>query len=65
VHCHRNPNKKALVEEHYETGTIDKAKMKSVESVNAHCASCSAKQGAAMKQYSMEMKALHEFDEKH
>jgi hypothetical protein len=58
-------HKKALVEEHYETGTIDKVKMKEIESVNAHCPSCSAKQGAVLSQYSKEMKKLHDFDERY
>jgi RHS repeat-associated protein len=54
-------HKKALVEEYYETGAIDKARMRSVDSIQAECPSCSAREGADMSRYSREMKAEHGF----
>nr|WP_269746280.1 polymorphic toxin type 10 domain-containing protein [Leptospira kirschneri] len=47
---HKNP----LVKEYYETGTIDKAKMKSIDAVQPQCPTCSVKQGVEMRKYSME-----------
>ena len=49
-------HKKELVKEHYETGTIDKTKMRDVNSVQPQCPTCSAKQGAEMSKYSKEQK---------
>ncbi|MGJ1384481.1 hypothetical protein ACR79A_26325 [Sphingobacterium siyangense] len=53
-------HKKALVEEHYETGKIDKVKMRSVNAVNSHCQTCSNKQGGQLSSYSKKMKAIIE-----
>ena len=39
-----------------ERGTINKQNMHSVNSVQPQCPTCSAKQGAALKQYSIEQK---------
>lgn len=49
-------HKTPLVKEYYQTGTIDKTKMRSIEAVQPQCPTCSAKQGAAMSKYSKEMK---------
>lgn len=49
-------HKKQLVQEYYETGTIDKKKMKTVEAVQPQCPSCSAKQGAEASRYSKAQK---------
>ncbi|MHA3046220.1 RHS repeat domain-containing protein [Riemerella anatipestifer] len=53
-------HKTPLVKEHYQTGTIDKSKMKSVDAVQPQCPTCSAKQGAEMSKYSKEMKKIIE-----
>jgi hypothetical protein len=53
-------HKTPLVKEHYETGKIDKVKMKSPESIQPQCPTCSAKQGAEMSKYSKEMKKIIE-----
>ena len=45
-------HKTPLVKEYYETGGIDKAKMRSISAVQPQCPHCSAQQGAAMSQYS-------------
>jgi len=49
-------HKEPLVKEHYETGTINRTKMKDLKSVNSQCPTCSAKQGAELSRYSKEMK---------
>ncbi|HEY9001781.1 MAG TPA: DUF6443 domain-containing protein [Mucilaginibacter sp.] len=49
-------HKKPLVQEHYETGKIDKKKMHDVNSVQPQCPTCSAKQGAEMSKYSKKQK---------
>jgi RHS repeat-associated protein len=49
-------HKEALVQEHYRTGTIDKAKMRDVNSVRPECPTCSAKEGAQMSRFSRWMK---------
>jgi RHS repeat-associated protein len=49
-------HKEALVKEHYETGTIDKQKMRSKDAVQAECPSCSAREGAEMSRYSRQKK---------
>jgi uncharacterized protein RhaS with RHS repeats len=54
-------HKKALVEEYYETGTIDKARMRSVEAVQSECTSCSAQEGGMMSQFSKRMKQFFGF----
>lgn len=51
-------HKYELVKEHYQTGTIDTKRMKSLNAVNSQCQTCSAQQGAAMSQYSKEMKKI-------
>lgn len=50
-------HKEPLVKEHYETGTIDKKRMRDVDAVQPQCPTCSAKQGAEMSKYSKEQKA--------
>jgi hypothetical protein len=47
---------KALVEEYYETGTIDQQRMRSVDAVQPECPTCSAQEGAAMSRYSRQKK---------
>jgi len=54
---HKDP----LVKEYYETGKIDKAKMRDVNSVQPQCTRCSAQQGAIMAKYSKEKKIEHGF----
>ncbi len=45
-----------LVTEYYRTGTIDLAKMRSVEAVQPQCATCSARQGGFLSGFSKMMK---------
>jgi hypothetical protein len=45
-----------LVVQYYRTGAIDTASMRSVEAVNAHCPTCSARQGGLLSNYSKSMK---------
>ena len=52
----RAGHKKALVEEHYETGTIDKERMRSVDAVQPECPTCSNREGADMSRYSRAMR---------
>jgi RHS repeat-associated protein len=49
-------HKQALVQEHYQTGTIDKKKMRALDAVRPECPTCSAREGAAMSRYSRMMK---------
>ena len=49
-------HKKALVEEYYETGTIDQQRMRSLDAVRPECPTCSAREGAEMSRYSRKMK---------
>ena len=49
-------HKTPLVKEHYQTGGIDKANMKSTEAVQPQCQNCSNKQGGEMSGYSKQMK---------
>jgi RHS repeat-associated protein len=49
-------HKEPLVKEHYETGTIDKQRMRSLDAVQPECPTCSAREGAEMSRYSREMK---------
>lgn len=51
-------HKTPLVQEHYETGTINTENMRSLDAVQPQCTTCSAKQGAEMSKYSKEMKAI-------
>lgn len=55
-------HKKALVVEHYETGTIDRAQMRSVEAVQSECPTCSAREGGLMAQFSRRMKQVFGFE---
>ncbi len=52
-------HKTPLVKEHYETGKIDKEKMRSKGSVQPQCSTCSAKQGAEMSKYSKDQKKVN------
>ena len=52
-------HKTPLVKEHYETGTIDKTKMNSLDAVQPQCSTCSSKQGAEMSKYSKEQKKIN------
>ncbi len=45
-------HKTPLVREYYETGTIDKGRMRSLDAVQPQCPTCSARQGAEMSRYS-------------
>ena len=62
VDCGKDGGKKfadhidPLVKEYYETGTIDKVKMRDVNSVQPQCPTCSSKQGAELSKYSKEQK---------
>jgi RHS repeat-associated protein len=44
-----------LVKEYYQTGTIDRVRMRSIESVQPQCPSCSNIQGGNLSNYSREM----------
>ena len=49
-------HKTPLVKEYYETGTIDKTQMRSLDAVQPQCPTCSARQGAEMSRYSRQKK---------
>lgn len=49
-------HKKPLVQEYYETGAINRTKMRSLDSVQPQCPTCSARQGAEMSRYSRQKK---------
>lgn len=49
-------HKTPLVKEYYETGTIDKTNMRSMDAVQPQCPTCSARQGAEMSRYSKQQK---------
>ena len=51
-------HKVPLVQEYYTTGAIDTVEMRTLEAVQAQCPTCSARQGAAMAQYSKIMKQV-------
>ncbi|WP_437784541.1 RHS repeat-associated core domain-containing protein [Sorangium sp. So ce1097] len=55
-------HKTPLVKEHYETGTVDKTRMRSVDAVQPQCPTCSARQGADMSRYSGGQRRLLEGD---
>ncbi len=60
------PNQRAnhidpLVQQYYRDGKIDVEKMRSPESVNAHCPTCSASQGGQLSAYSKALKKLFGF----
>ena len=50
-------HKTPLVKEYYQTGTIDKTRMRSVGAVDGHCPSCSSATGGRLSHYSKQMKA--------
>ena len=52
-------HKKPLVEEYYETGTIDEGRMRTADAVQPQCPTCSARQGAEKRQYSIEKRKEH------
>jgi len=56
------PYKRPLVKEYYETGGIDHAKMRSVESVQPQCPTRSAREGRRLSHYSRQMKKQHGFE---
>ncbi len=45
-------HKTPLVKEYYETGKVDKTRMREVDAVQPQCPTCSAKQGADLSRYS-------------
>lgn len=47
-----------LVVEFYRTGAIDLKRMRSLDAVQPQCPTCSARQGAALSRYSIEMRRL-------
>jgi len=49
-------HKTPLVKEYYETGQIDKTRMREVDAVQPQCPKCSAKQGASLSRYSKKQK---------
>jgi RHS repeat-associated protein len=51
-------HKTPLVKEHYETGSIDKTRMRDPIAVQPHCPTCSSKQGAELSRYSREQRRL-------
>lgn len=53
-------HKKALVEEYYETGEIDRTRMRSTDAVQSECPTCSAREGAEMSRYSREQRKQFE-----
>ena len=55
----RADHKTPLAVEYYSTGQIDKQKMKSLDAVQPQCATCSNKQGAALKVYSDQQRKKH------
>ncbi|MBW8201955.1 RHS repeat-associated core domain-containing protein, partial [Flagellimonas abyssi] len=55
-------HKKALVQEYYETGTINETRMRSNTAVQPECPTCSNKEGAEMSRYSKEKKEEYGFN---
>jgi hypothetical protein len=51
-------HRRALVREHYETGTIDRARMRALDAVQPECPACSTRDGAALSRYSQRMRKL-------
>lgn len=49
---HKDP----LVKEYYRTGTIDKTRMRDVDSVQPQCPTCSNQQGAELSRFSRQQK---------
>jgi RHS repeat-associated protein len=58
----RANHKQPLVEEYYQTGAIDQAKMRSVNAVEPHCPTCSAREGGFLSHFSKTMKELFGLD---
>lgn len=54
-------HKTPLVQEYYQTGRIDTGRMRSIDSVQPHCPTCSARQGAEMSRYSRQKKMENGF----
>ncbi len=52
-------HKQPLVKEYYETGTIDKVRMRSKDAVQSQCPRCSNEQGGKMSAYSKAKKKEH------
>ncbi|WP_420477879.1 RHS repeat domain-containing protein [Brevundimonas sp. FT23028] len=50
---HRDP----LVREHFETGSIDTQRMRSIEAVRPECPTCSAAEGGRLSHYSRQQRA--------
>jgi hypothetical protein len=55
-------HKEPLVREYYRTGSIDQAKMRSLEAVEPHCPTCSAREGGFLSSFSKKMKEMFGFD---
>lgn len=55
-------HKKPLVKEHYETGKIDKQRMRSQDAVQPQCPTCSNAQGGRLSAYSRMMKRVFGFE---
>jgi RHS repeat-associated protein len=55
-------HKKALVEEYYETGTIDKVRMRRTDAVQPECQTCSSREGAEMSRFSRKKKQEYGFE---
>lgn len=53
-------HKLPLVKEHYETGAIDKDRMRSLDAVQPQCPTCSNRQGAELSRYGREQRQLLE-----
>jgi hypothetical protein len=51
-------HKVPLVKEYYESGSIDKTRMRSVDAVQPQCPTCSNRQGADMSRYSRAQRQL-------
>ena len=47
-----------LVKEYYRTGSIDPNRMKSLDAVQPQCPTCSARQGAVLSRFSIQMRNL-------
>lgn len=51
-----------LVQEYYQTGKVDKIKMRGLDSVQPQCTTCSNKQGGRLSNFSKQQKKKHGFD---
>ena len=52
----RAGHKKPLVKEHYQTGGIDRIRMRSNDAVQPECPTCSNREGTDLSRYSREMR---------